>query len=146
MAFMQSHSTLPRAMPLEPRRNLCPDCWQHWARSVAGCPRRRSAPLQNDLLVHLRQAAEECQAGAGQSDARAPQLRLKHVRRWLLAYIRKHNGAQLPQMEAEPGRRAPCADLADAQRLLVWAARALCSERTAFCHLPLKKVRGARGS
>ena len=28
--------------------NLCPDCWQNWARSVAGCPRRRSAPLQND--------------------------------------------------------------------------------------------------
>ena len=51
--------------------NLCPDCWQHWARSVAGCPRHRRAPLQNDLLAHLLQAAEECQAGAGQSAALA---------------------------------------------------------------------------
>ena len=51
--------------------NLCPDCWQHWARSVAGCPWRRRAPLQNDLLAHLLQAAEECHAGAGQSAALA---------------------------------------------------------------------------
>ena len=116
LPFLQPHPPLRRTVPLELRSarglcvrcTLCPDCWLHWARSIAACPRRRAVPVDEGLLMHLPQTAEQCQVGAGQSASLAPSLRLKHVRlkhvrRWLLASICPQNGTT-----RSPGTGANC--------------------------------------
>ena len=100
---------------------LCPDCWLHWARSIAACP------VDQGLLTHLLRTAEQCQVGAGQHASMAPSLRLKHVRRWLLASIRRQNGATLAALERELTARGVPGS-ANPQHLLLRAARARCSE------------------
>jgi len=75
---------------------LCPDCWLMWSRSLQACSlRRRPPPPAADLLQHLRQAADSCQAGAGSQAALPSELRLKYIR---LARIRHCNSSFLDSL------------------------------------------------
>ncbi|CAE7472096.1 unnamed protein product [Symbiodinium natans] len=115
-----------------PALQLCPDCWCIWARLLAASPRRRRPTASQELLSHLRAAAEQCQQGAGSSAVRKPALRLKHIRRWALAFIRRHGGTSVTALQQEFCRREP--SLADdaANRLVLSASGALCAEGHAY--------------
>ena len=115
-----------------PALQLCPDCWCTWARLLAASPRRRRPTASQELLSHLCAAAEQCQQGAGSSAVHKPALRLKHIRRWALAFIRRHGGTSVTALQQELCRREP--SLADdaANRLVLSASRALCAEGHAY--------------
>ena len=140
LCLAQLHSALSHAVPLNYGAHpaylrpdaapLCPDCWLMWARSLQACPlRRRPPPLVDDLLQHLRLVADSCQAGAGSQATLSSVLRLKHIRRWLLAHIRQCSGADFDSLQHDLAARCP-ADTPDGtlQRLLLLASQTLRAE------------------
>ena len=135
LCLVQLHSALSHAVPLELRR------------SPSSSPSRRSTPLPGllahvglqlaslpiascvDLLQHLRLVADSCQAGAGSQATLSSVLRLKHIRRWLLAHIRQCSGADFDSLQHDLAARCP-ADTPDGtlQRLLLLASQTLRAE------------------
>ena len=77
---------------------LCPDCWATWARCLQPA---RAGPSH---------APPSCQRSSPTWCWFAPNLRLKHVRRWALALIRRRNGTSVPLLQAELSREEPAAE------------------------------------
>ena len=65
---------------------LCPDCWGIWRSALLAAPRRPArTPLQpGNLLTHLIQVSQQCQAGAGANTFHARSSDRQRVRRWCL--------------------------------------------------------------
>ena len=141
LCFLQLRYPLLRAMPLESR---CP-CSVRLSRRRCHSVPGLLPVLEPDLLVHLRAASALVQPGAGSAASLPPNLRLKHVRRWALAFIRRRNVASVPLVQAELSREEPAAEPSLVARLLLLAARALCAEGLArleedFLHpLPVRE-------
>ena len=65
---------------------LCPDCWGIWRSALLAAPRRPArTPLPpGNLLTHLIQVSQQCQAGAGANTFHARSSDRQRVRRWCL--------------------------------------------------------------
>ena len=125
---------------------LCPDCCWSWIGQMQANPRfrRREVSLTEDLRALLLAQASKVQPGAGCRTSASPQLRLRSVRRWLLASLRSRGPCTPEELMLVMRERFPGQADSVYSSLLLRASRALQAEGLALYSSPHLSALSAR--